>query len=342
MELEYEISDENIGKLEIKEITLDKEKFGVLTFDKAYPLLDNLRKNFVELDDLNYKDKLTAEELQNIERFKVKLLDYISRIHKINPVDGSYNSNVRDQLESDIQNFYNNTAKELRIPLTFLRQEAAIISSDAQALADQQKIAAQAETEYKKLTEELHKELDELRKRKNEVSTTEGEIAAITLGKSFETQAKEYDTKAKKWKETRDIFFWILIVLITVNLVLYISLFITNKISVWPNTQPTDFFTIEYGLVKLALLALLSYAIGFATRNYNINSGLVATNLHRKNVAETLVNTLNSPIGEEAKKILTQQAAAAMFQNLAVGYIKKEHQNDAGPILEIIKKVTPD
>ena len=120
-----------------------------------------------------------------------------------------------------------------------------------------------------------------------------------------------------------------------------IFLFLTNKIGWWPNLSPSEFFTIEYGLVKFALLGLLSYATGFATRNYNINAGLVATNKHRKNVAETLADTLASPLSDEAKAVLAREAAVAMFQNLSVGYIKKEHQNDSGPILEVIRKISP-
>ena len=37
MKLTYEIIPDNLKIIEIKQIALDKDKFGVLTFDKAYP-----------------------------------------------------------------------------------------------------------------------------------------------------------------------------------------------------------------------------------------------------------------------------------------------------------------
>ncbi len=167
-----------------------------------------------------------------------------------------------------------------------------------------------------------------------------GELVAVGLGKDFGDQADEYQGKADEWLSKRNFWLGILFAVIGINIILFFVLFIGHLLK--PEfTSPDQVFTVQYGLAKLALLLVLSYAIGFCSRNYNISSGLAATNRHRKNVAEVLLNALSSQLTEEAKGEMVRLAANEMFKHLPVGFINKEHQNDSGPILEIVKKISP-
>jgi hypothetical protein len=336
------ITDENVLKVDIAEIAQDR-RFAELQFNNAKNELPKVQKWLLEAGELGADTLLIRRDKDVITNIKKQLIERLERLltFEIRTTNDTARQQ-HDELEGQIDSFYNNAYQELAMRiLPFLRQETARSSSDTKELEKQQKAAAQAERKYNELSAALEKELEELKKRKEEVSASRGEVAAIGLGKYFEAQATAYSTEASGWATRRETLFNWLLWIILANLALYVFLFITDKVGVWPHLPPTEFFTIQYGLVKLALLALLSYAIGFATRNFNINAGLIATNKHRKNVAETLADTLASPLSEEAKAVLAREAATAMFQNLSVGYIKKEHQNDSGPILEIIRKISP-
>src|SRR5690606_29000640 len=100
------IKSENLKVLEIKQIALNRDKFGALTFDKVYPKLDELRKMLVEFEELSYLDLLTIDEINEVNSFKERLLKYIRRINDLDPeTDATYNINVRDSLEVEIEDF---------------------------------------------------------------------------------------------------------------------------------------------------------------------------------------------------------------------------------------------
>ncbi|MFZ2151830.1 MAG: hypothetical protein WAV09_01835, partial [Minisyncoccia bacterium] len=92
MNLQYEIKPENLKVLEIKQVTLDKEKFGALTFDKTYPLLNELRRILVEFQELGYDTLLTKTEVADVDNQRKRLLTYVQRISDLNPVtDPTFN-----------------------------------------------------------------------------------------------------------------------------------------------------------------------------------------------------------------------------------------------------------
>jgi|SRR3989344_402109 len=337
-----EINDENVLNVDVAFIAQDR-RFSELKFENAKKKLSKVQKWFLETRDLGYQQLLVPDDIRRVENLTKQLKQHLSDLLMFDNKTTRENAEQEHKnIENRIDAYYNEVYQQLPMRiLPFLRQETARSSADSKELEKQQKAAAQAEREYKELSAALKKDLEELQKRKEEISASRGEVAAIGLGKYFEAQATAYSTEASNWAIRREALFSWLLWIILANLGLYLSLFLTEKVGWWPRLAPSEFFTVQYGLVKLALIALLSYAIGFATRNFNINAGLIATNKHRKNVAETLANTLASPLKEEAKEVLAREAAVAMFQNLSVGYIKKEHQNDSGPVLEIIRKVLP-
>ncbi|RMF97967.1 MAG: hypothetical protein D6734_01045 [Candidatus Schekmanbacteria bacterium] len=340
MKLRYEIKPENLKVLEIKKIALNKDKFGALTFDKAYPQLHKLRKMLVEFEELDYQNLLTSDEVREVDSIKQRLMNYIKRINDLNPeTDASFNKNVRDQIESEIDSFYRTATRQLRSNLVFLRQEAARKSQDQQSLAEEQRAAMQARKQYEELHKQLKGELELLQKQKGEIEKAHGEIASKYLAAQFNKQAKEYEDEAKKWLLLRNRLYWVLICIIGLNFLAYLSLFILDK--GWNiGLPPREIFTVEYGLVKLALLAVISYGIGFASKNYNVNSHLSAINKHRRNVAQTLEDFLAT--NPDRKTEMLRQATEAMFRHVSIGYIRREKQKDNGPIYEIINKFLPN
>jgi hypothetical protein len=195
-------------------------------------------------------------------------------------------------------------------------------------------------SQLKQQTEVLTKELvtanQTIKKETKKIEASQGERAAVSFGKHFEAQVNENSTSAKIWLDRRNKFFWTLFWIILINIVGYFYLFTANKIHWWPYFPPKDFFTVEYGIIKFALLALLSYGLAFCSRNYDIQSNQATSNQHRKNVAETLKDFLNSNPMPEDRAELMKQGTETMFKHLPIGYIPKIESKDEGPVASVL------
>lgn len=335
------ITEENVLAVDIPHIAQDR-RFEELKFENARKKLPKVQKWLVEANELGAQDLLNADDKSVIQRLKKQLMEHLEQlltfeIRTTNDTALSEHVNLESQIESYYNSAYQKLPKDI---LPFLRQETARATSDVKELENQRKSAAQAQRDYEDLKEQIAKELEDIRARRSEVEKEQGEFVAIGLGKDFGDQADDYQKKADKWLGQRNIWLRVLFAVIGGNIILYFVLLVGNLEDV-NFTSPEKVFTIQYGLAKLAFLLLLSYAIGFCSRNYNISSGLAATNRHRKNVAEVLLSALSSQLTDDAKGEMVRLAATEMFKHLPVGYINKEHQSDTGPIMEVIKRVTP-
>ena len=145
----------------------------------------------------------------------------------------------------------------------------------------------------------------------------------------------EYGKTSAGWVKERAFYLRILFGVLGANIVFYIYLFISTKIDRLPGFAPKEFFTVEYALIKLALISLLFYALSFSSKHYNINSDLTSTNKHRKNVAETYSLFLETSKNEDARKEIAKQGAEAMFRHTPNGYVKSS-DDDRNFINEII------
>jgi len=334
--IETSIIDQ-IKKIDIKSLALNKEKLGVLIFEQSWSKLEELRSLFLEFIDLDYKKNLSRDEIQSIDDSLNQFWRFLQRLEQFN-IELPNAKQIHDGFEKEVENFYHNTTKNLRTSLIYLRQEAARKSQDQRSLAEEQKAATKAKKQYEELYEQLKNQLESLQKQKKEIEVAHGEVATKYLATQFDKQAREYEENAKIWLGRRNKLYLLLLGIIIANFSVYILFFIlykTGKI----NLPPHEIFTLEYGFVKLALLAILSYGVGFASKNYNINSHLAAINKHRRNVAQTLEDFLST--NPDRKTEMLRQATEAMFKHVSVGYIKREEQKDNGPIYEIINKFLP-
>jgi len=121
---------------------------------------------------------------------------------------------------------------------------------------------------------------------------------------------------------------------VVLNIFLYTGLIFFDK-------NPDKYFTVQYGVAKIVFLSLLSYAIGFASKNYHIYAQLETVNIHRKNAANTMSDLLvANPDKPDVRAEVIRQASEAIFKHLPIGHITKT-ENQSGPIAEIIERVTP-
>jgi len=335
-----EISVQTLSEIKIKQLALNSD-FGKLKFEKSFPYFQGLQALYKELDELDYKNNLLKSEFNEIDQSKNSYLVYLKRLQSFDI--GMVNSQqLHDSLENEIENFYNDTVRGFRLIKLALEDLAAKKSKNKQELQKQQKVALQAEKEYKELSDKLKVELESLKEQKAKIESTKGDVEATRFGKYFSTQAEEYKEQAQNsWLKNRNRVFKWLIGIIIANLILYLVLFITIKLNWWPRIKPDDFFTEQYGIVKIALIAVLFYSLSFYSKHYKINSNLAAVNKHRQNVADTLSGFLASnPDDKDMRVEMIKQGTNAMFKHIPLGYVNDKGDDEGGPVQEIINYVT--
>ncbi len=336
MNLKYELVPENLKTIEIKQIFLDKEKFGALTFDKSYETAHNTRKMLVEIQELGYRDKLTINEVRQIENDINRLLQLVNEVFSKNPeTDPNFNINVRNSLDDSIINTCQDIQVRLREKLVYLRQELALSKPESRDLQEEQKELTKIRTEYEKTLSDLQKKIEALTVEKKTIENTQGEIAATRFGKHFEDQSNEYDVVAEEWLLKRDNILLVLEIVISVNFLAYIIIFIGWKAGWWFNFPPSSFFTIDYAVIKISGILLLSYILSFNSKNYSINKNLSTKNKHRKNVADTVNSFLESTTDQDLKSQILKEGAEAMFKDGGTGYLGKMNEKDHSPIEQI-------
>lgn len=331
-----ELTQDNLPNFDIKTLALNKEKFGEITFDKSLPYLEQLRDIFKEFEELQYSTKLLPDLVIQANTRRDRLIELIKRLQSFRLAEG-FNKDTRDGFENEVESLYQEVFRNDLQWLTFLKQDAASESSDTKKLHDEHKTVAKIKKEYEQIIDELKKQKTDLEKQTLEVEKAQVEKAAVTFGKHFELQAKEYGSKARGFESQRKVLFRWFLVIIVGNIVAFLYLFITFKLNRSPHLDPDNFFTLQYAIFKIALLGLLSWAMGFASRNYHINRNLEAVNNHRKNVAETLRDFVKGSSSPEERIQIIKIGADAMFKNIPSGYIGKEiSSKDGGPIEHII------
>ena len=334
------ITEENVLTVDIPSIAHDR-RFAELKFENAQKKLPKIQKWLIEGNELGAKELLNAEDLNSLKNLTKDLVQHLENLltFEIRTTNDTA-SNEHQNIESRIESFYNSAYQKLpKDILPFLRQETARATSDVKELERSQKEAIKTKKEYEGYLEELKKQLGELGKRQQEISSKKGEIAAITFGNHFEQAATDYKVIAEdRWFSIGKWSFIALLAVVSVNIIVYLVMFVGEKL-IWWSLKPTDFFTLEYALVKLALLLLLSYLVGFSSRQYSINSHLAASNNHRKNIAETMRYFYESDIGDSAKTAIVDRGTEAMFKNLPIGHISKSEGRDSeGPIHQVINQ----
>ena len=328
-----EITKDNLRDVDIKNLALNKDKFGALTFDNSYRQLENLQKLFADFDDYDYKGNLTQEEINNIENYKGTLAGYLTRLAAFNPgEDSSFNKDVRDNFENEVKNNYESIIRSLRNVHVYLRQEADLKSRGNKDISKQ--ITA-TKKEAESIVLEMKKELDQLKAKKTDYEVAHGQEAAEKFSSYFSSQADIYKKESEQWLQIRKWFFIAMFVVIAVNIVIYLYLlFFGGSIGM----SVEKFFTWQYGAAKLVLLSLLSYGVGFASKNYHIYAQLESVNVHRTNAANTMNDLIvANPDKEDVRGEVIRQAADAMFKHLPVGHITRS-ENSLGPISEVVNK----
>ena len=130
-----DITLENYKGLNLKELALNS-RFGDLKFEKSFPQLVNLQKMFIEFEKLGYQRELAPSEQAQILNAVNQFLDYLKQIQLFD-LNQQNPKEVHDNLENQIENFYNSTISSLRNFQTYLRQDIILKSQDQKKLQEE-------------------------------------------------------------------------------------------------------------------------------------------------------------------------------------------------------------
>ncbi len=334
--MENEISTENYKTVDIGSIALDRNRLGTLVFESAGNYLKQLQDLFNELEELEYQNILTPNEASEIENRRTTLIEYLNRV-RVFDINQPNPGEQHDQLERETENFHNDTARQLRPFLTALRQDVALRSQDQKSLQKEAKQAQQAKKAYEDLSKELTAKIKNLEAQQAKVETGFGKLASKILARHFDEEAKKFESEARNWLKNRNLFFWILVGVVGFNAVLFLAL--STKFWVFKNTKIDDVFNLQYLGIKIALVAILSYGIAFASKNYRVNSNLAFINRHRRSVAQTMEDYLATNPRPEIQDQIIKEGVRSMFQHIHIGYSSHKEAGDGGPANEIITNV---
>lgn len=333
--MEEEITLENFQTVDIKSLALNTERFGEITFNRSLPFLVFLQNTLKEFSELQYETALIPEFVERINSQRDRFIEKLRVLQSFRLAEG-FNKDIRDNFENEVEALYQDVYREDLTWLTYLRQSSSIQSKDSKKLQEEQRAVTKIRAEYEAIIKQLEEKKSEYEKETTELEKAAGEKAAVTFGKHFENQARDYASKAAEWEAKRGVVYRTLLTLILLNIGAYLYLFITFKLNLKPHLDPADFFTLQYGVFKIAFLGLLSWSIGVASKAQNVNANLEALNCHKKNIAETIRDFTKSSASSEDKSLIMKIGAEAMFRHLPTGYSGKDKGSDDGPVEKII------
>lgn len=322
--------------IDLGELAL-KAGFGSMKFEQSYPMIVKARDFFKELEDLGNEGNLTEEDLNNINSQKNTFAEHLAWLSNF-AIEMPNAKQEHDDFEMKIKNFYNSLSISLRPIITYLRQETAVKTTDQKEIKKQIQEASKARSVYEELYKEYKNQIEVLQTEKENVEKSKGQVGATKFGKFFESQAEENNIKAKNWNKNRERFFEIILWIVSINFLVYLYFLIGNNIPSSNIMAPKSFFTLEYAVVKFALLSILFYGLNFSSRNYNIESNLYTTNKHRQNVADTINSFLSTDQPVVVRSEIIKQGIRSMFEHTQNGYITKKGDKNNSYIHETINQ----
>lgn len=329
-----EINRENYRNINVDDIALDRNRLGTLVFEKATTYLSKLKDFFVELEDLGYREMLTPPEINDIENQTNTFVEYLRRVSSFD-INQPNPGDVRNQLEAEIENFYNETMRVTRPHLAFLRQEIALKNTDRKSLQKEVQQAQLAKKQYEELSKKFTEQIQNLEKQQSDVETGHGKLASKVLASHFKAEAKDFESEAANWLENRSRYFYALLAVVVVSMLLAVlAAYYPN----WVKISSTQVL-----FVKLALISTLFYAVAFASKNYRTAKNLAFINRHRASVAQTMDDYLATTPDQSTQDHIVQEGTRAMFQHIQVGYSSVHDAGDGTPtelVTNVIKNVS--
>lgn len=315
----------------VQEICL-RDKLGVLQFAEAAKDLEKTQQILIELWDTDSPDLVTNDEKRSIERRADEVMKLLLEILNFDLSQPEHNKTRHDELEVKARKLFEQTQKEFRGLLTYIRQEVALKNRDERKLQEELKDANKIRNELAEALVRYQESFAKVEEEKKAVEAGKEQLGTKRMAKHFETDVIEFSERANKWLKTRAYFYWAIL----------LSLL---AIAGWHWYSGWENLSWQEGAAKLVVLSVLWYGVAFANRNYYVYSNLVAVNKHRAAVARTLEDYLEG--NPQRMSEMLKSGTESMFKSAPIGFITKAEKDSGNSILEIINMIpglnkTPD
>lgn len=321
------IDKENVLNIDIPSIALD-ERFGSLKFESAVEKLTSVQKYLKEAHDLNFKDLLLTDQINQVENYQAQLINHLQWLQRFDLSTSANPKAEHDAFENQILGFYNDMYRTVVMSfLPFLREERRRQNPKEKTLDEDVRQATQLRTDLQEELRKVREETEKIRLSNREVGAAKGERAAVQMAAHFDAEVSRYQSAANGWYT-----------LLQMGYLLILAIILGFGFWYWLGYAS---LTWQSAAAKLVFVAALWYGLAFIIRNYNINSHLAAVNRHRAAVARTLEDFIVVEQQQSKPRLsdMLKNSTEAMFKNIPIGFISKSEKDTSSPIYEVINNI---
>lgn len=285
---------------------------GVEYFKRTLNLFSKLKG--VKLDDF------PDDRIQQLLNLASEAIGTFENIQNFEPTQTDAVT-IRNNLIQQVKNQYTNHFNQITQVLAYAYAEG----TDFESLVGDAKVAvSKAEGEVKK-AEDASKQVEGILAAAKKASPV---IGVEKYADIFKNEAAAHKKKADSWLKATAVLAGLTLILAVISIPYYI------KVIKDMNTAQS----IQIGLAKLAILAVLYFGIVWSGKIYKAQQHNCVVNQHRSNALATFETFVNATDDKETKSAVLIQTTKAIFSPQHTGFAAHEKELSASPqILEIIR-----
>ena len=311
---------EILAKMTSESLVRAKDLGTRLDFRDGVEAFERTLKLFRELKGANLED-FPDPIINTLLGLSNTAIDNFERIKSFQPDEETSPGEVRDNIIQQVENQYDNQFNQIYPILSYSFGKG----TDFESLVGEAKIVVSKAKEEVKKAENASQQIDGI--------LTAAKKAAPVIGLSkyaviFKDEADAHKKKARSWLIAT-------VCLAGFTLILGVKSF-SYYIEVIKDMNTAQ--SIQIGLAKLVILAVLYFGIVWSGRIYKAQQHNCVVNQHRHNALATFEIFVNSTEDKETKNAVLVQTTKAIFSPQHSGFSAQEKELSASPqILEIIR-----
>lgn len=288
-------------------------------FDDLIQVIENAELLRVSTNTEQQIINLANQVNENVKRIQ----EFVLRGNEANA------PNQHKQIYEAVANLYQ---KDLEL-LPPLIERVNILKLNPSEIENKISQAFQSIKEIEKIKDAAQKTKENIDLAVKEVRDALGKEGALISATDFEKQAKEHRNLSRKW-------FWGSIISIGVTAILVVVLFCGVFPSLNLINAGNDYPRIvQITIFKLVLLSIAYLLVYQSLKNYKINKHLYVLNRHRQLTLSVYPLMAKATNDQEQSNTIVIQAAKAIFEPGATGYLDGEDNPNPVNLTEIINRV---
>jgi hypothetical protein len=267
------------------------------------------------------------EELKAIEAVSSSNFKLLTEVLEFDPQTDPSANDTRNSLIEKIERAYQPAFTKLQPYISF----SVARTADFQALAEEGRAAVQSvDDRVNSLMERIEKRADEMESVVQEARRSLAEKGVSQEAFHFQTQATNDGIAALRWHK------------VTLGWAISLAIFAAGSVFIHkiPFLTPVNSWEAAQLIVaKILCFGVIAFMLSLSARSYLSHRHNEVVNLHRQNALMTYRSLVEAGGTQEARDIILQQAAAAIYQLQDTGYVKSSERSNT-TITELIPRTT--